>query len=290
MLTDAEVDVLAKELLNETIDQVLSWNADYFYEVYETHEGESVPVYGATSAEGYGSFLCEFMPLATVKKIIRESERIFDECPVIGINESGEVGRKPVSELLGKNRESTVRWMSLLATLNLIAFFRQGLSDMIVESVEDCKIIANAALAAAMSEAFAKANPEIPVKADARQDIEDAAKRVADKKRDFLRDHIKKLPHVLTPRGRGRPVGSTKPAEKRTQESAEFEARVEQTIRKLLLDTGKMPIKTAVAKEMGVGGWNRDSGTDNRLISFSAKLNRLGLNFDAISERVRLNK
>ncbi len=94
MLTDEEVASLAKELLKESIDQVLTWDPDYFHEIYEMDEGELVPVYGATSVEGYGSFLCEYMPLEVIKKIIRDSERIFDEFEIVSSDKKSGLEKK----------------------------------------------------------------------------------------------------------------------------------------------------------------------------------------------------
>jgi hypothetical protein len=90
--------------------------------------------------------------------------------------------------------------------------------------------------------------------------------------------------------GSGRPKGSTKPIEKKAQEAAKFEREIEEAIRTLLSVTGEMPTKTAVAKELGIGGLSPKTGIDTSLNAFSNKLRRLKVDYDAVVERVRLNK
>src|SRR5437763_1885002 len=78
-MTDAEIDALARELLTDAIQQAFGWNPNFFNEVLRLPDGELIPVYAGKSEEGYGSFLCEFKPLAAIKTIIVESEKIYDD-------------------------------------------------------------------------------------------------------------------------------------------------------------------------------------------------------------------
>lgn len=100
----------------------------------------------------------------------------------------------------------------------------------------------------------------------------------------------KDLKRAVEVRPKGRPLGRGKPAEKRAQEATEFERRIEEAIRTLLSVSGEMPTKTAVAKELRIGGVNPATGIDSSLNSFNNKLRRLEIDYDAIVERVRLNK
>jgi hypothetical protein len=88
---------------------------------------------------------------------------------------------------------------------------------------------------------------------------------------------------------RGRPKGSTKPEEKKAQEAAEYEKKVEAAIRKLITAKGKMPTKKAVAKELGIGGLSA-GGTDSTLTNFGRKLRGLKIDYDAIVERIKVDK
>jgi hypothetical protein len=99
---------------------------------------------------------------------------------------------------------------------------------------------------------------------------------------DLLRKADRKL--------RGRPKGSTKPEEVKAQEAAEFDRKIEETIRALLASEGKMPIKTAVAKALRVGGVSAATGNNTSLNALNSKLKRLEVDYNAIVERVKLNK
>jgi hypothetical protein len=92
------------------------------------------------------------------------------------------------------------------------------------------------------------------------------------------------------PTRQGRPKGSTKPPEKKAQEAAEFEREIEGTIKLLSAAQGKMPTKTAIAKELGIGGVSSKTGNDTSLQAFNNKLKRLGVDYKAIDDRVKLNK
>jgi hypothetical protein len=72
----------------------------------------------------------------------------------------------------------------------------------------------------------------------------------------------------------GRPLGSKKPDEKKAQDAAEFEQKIEEAIRALRSTTGTMPRKTAVAKYVRIGGMS-PAGSNTSLGTFNAKLKRL---------------
>jgi len=114
--------------------------------------------------------------------------------------------------------------------------------------------------------------------------------RGAKNRRELLVALLNSLPSFNIPTGPGRPQGSTKPAEKKAQEASEFEKIVEEAIQALLSAKGAMPTKTAVAKHLRIGGLSRKTGIDSSLNAFRNKLKRLGLNYDAIVDRVKLNK
>ena len=77
MLTDSEIESLAQHVLKFAVLEVSEWRDEgALHEVRITDEGELVPVYGGTSPEGYGSFLCEYMPLAAIKKLVAKCEEL----------------------------------------------------------------------------------------------------------------------------------------------------------------------------------------------------------------------
>ncbi len=203
-MTDAEVDALAKEVIATIIDELRGWDKSPLHEVRETSDGELVPVYGAMSEEGYGAFLCEFMPLGAVKRIITECEGIFDRFTVeIVDTKTGESRQKRIHDgHEPESRSHSIRMMAECATLHMIGTFKSRLKDLLVEGMEDSKLIAESTLSAVVGNALLG----VPGKSigDVRLEIDNAAKRVAEKKRTHLVNHVKQLPHILAEReGRG---------------------------------------------------------------------------------------
>ena len=285
-MTDAEIDALARELLADAIHTVNAWDSNFFHEVLQLPDGELIPIYGGTSEEGFGSYLCEFMPLATVKTIIVESEKIHDEF-VLSLDTKENLSdhnKRILKDTYSKGRDRSIRLMARTTTLHLIAFFHARLADMIEEAVKDCLIMAGGFVALTLAEVLDPYAPE-PVKIDARKTIDEAAERVATKKRKFLTGHIQDLPYFITHRGRGAPLKSPLARE---QEREEFTAKIESAYRALRKSTGKKPTKKSVAEKLRLGGVNPRTGTDSRLNTFNTKLKRLGINYDAIAARIEV--
>lgn len=284
MLTDAEVDSLAREILTEVIAEINDWNGPPFEDIEETEDGEPIPIFGATSEEGYGSFRCEYMPLAAVKKIVVECERIFDNFTVrvSGIPSGKSVEQRISEGHLPESRSTSIRSMAACSVMHLLASFRERMCDVLEENVKDCEVIAESLLASVVGEQVKRAVAG-KVTADVRSDIEKAAERVAERKRTMLRVAINGLPHVLAERGRGAPAKSP---EEKEREAKTYAAKVEGAYRKLRLETGGKPKKIKVAKELGAGGLNRDTGIDSSLQAFNNKLKRLGITYDLIAKKV----
>lgn len=280
MLSDVEIETLAKDILTHVIASIAEQGTSLFHEILEMDSGELIPVYGGTSPEGYGSFLCEFMPLATVKTIITTCERIFDDFTISVANkQTGESANKRISERhLPRSRDEAIKIMAECTTLYLITSFRARLCDLIDEAVKDCEVISKVLLASILVEQL-KGVIQGKITADARTEIDEAVERVANKKRDLLRKTIKKTPHILAERGKGRP--SKSPIE-RELESKDYITKIENAYHKLRHETGNKPTKTMVAKELGEGGLNLRTGIDSSLTAFGNKLRRLKIDYDAI--------
>lgn len=109
--------------------------------------------------------------------------------------------------------------------------------------------------------------------------IDEAVATSMKKKRDFLVGFInaQRLLHIQTTAGR--PTGSTKSEEKKAKDKAEFETKIEETIRALCAAAGTFPTKTAVAESLSI--------SPNALRIFIAKTNRLNIDYDALAERVK---
>ena len=78
-MTDAEIDSLAKEILIDAISKLKATDERAFLSVRKITSGELIPTYSGTSPEGYGSFICEYMPLDPIKKLLTDCEAIFDD-------------------------------------------------------------------------------------------------------------------------------------------------------------------------------------------------------------------
>jgi hypothetical protein len=256
----------------------------FFHSVDEMDGGELIPIYGATFVDSYGSLLCEYMALATVKKLIVECEQVFDDfaAQIDNKPELADQPRRVISEHLSRGRDDAIRGMAKSATLHLIAFFQSRLFDTVVEAVEDCKLMANAQIAVALATQLNEIAPGA-ISVDARAKIDEAADRVAEKKRTMLRDHIAGLPHLLTKRSRGAPL---KPPHRRKLEREAYATRVEAAYRKVRERDGRKPTKVSVAAELGVGGIDPRRGSDTRLNAFANKLRRLGIDYEAIADKV----
>jgi hypothetical protein len=286
MLTDVEIDTLARAIIARILEDPRARASGIFDKVLLTEEGEFVPVYGATSYEGYGSFLCEFMPLAAVRRIIIESERLFDEFSIqLSDTESGiQVEKRLNVATSDEDRQSAIKTMAEVASLHLIESFRVRLCELLEDAVSESSIIANAALASVVAQYMKRTEAEaVEITADARPDLEQALKAANAKRRALLVRYINLLPNILAERGRGAPAKS--PIQRQRERDA-YLAKIETAYRKLRAAEGKKPRKINIATELGEGGINPKSGTDSRLNAFNVKLNRLGINYSDLVERI----
>lgn len=284
MLTNEEVDTLARAILTKIVDTINDWDSPLFEQVDEKEDGEIVPVYGATSTEGYGSLRCEYMPLSAIRKLVVECERIYDEFTVtFSHNESGQYVERKISEFnLPDNRSEAIRMMAELSAVHMITSFRMRLCWILEDNVKDCELIAESLLAAAVGTELSKIFKGEP-SSDARKGIEEAAERAAEWKRALLRKTINTIPHIIAERRRGAPAKSPS---KREYEAEAYAARVEDVYRKLRIKTGKPPTKTSVAEELHTGGVHWNKGSDTRLSAFGNKLRRLKVDYYAIAKKV----
>jgi len=277
-MTDAEIDALAREILTSTVHDVLEWNPDIPHHVLRLPDGELRPVFATVS------YVFEFMPLAMIKAIIAECEKILDEF-VLSLEEQKNLSKhnkRVLKSTYKQGRARTIKRMAENTSLHLIGFFDSRLHDLLDDAFEDSKVVAGTYLRVTFAKLLDPYAPE-PVKIDARKGIDHAAKRVADKKRKFLRDSIEFLPFLTTHRGRGAPRKSPLAREQARQD---FTAQIEATYRKLRAATGESPSKRKVAKELGIGGVNPRTGTDSILSTFNIKLRRLGIDYKAIAAKL----
>jgi hypothetical protein len=284
-MTDAEIDALAREILAKTISTLQTWNGPrVMSDVESGNDGELFPTYEGTSEKGYGSFLVTYMPLAAVKKIIVECEKLHDTFTVeITDKQTGKtITFRPSEAETPASRENSIRIMIENATFHIIGMFAYQLWDSLEESVHDGLVIAKSSLVAVVTQ-FLKHQGLSDDPADVREYIEEAAKRVADKKREHLQSHIDGLPQLLAKRGQGAPPKSE--SQKRRERDA-YIARVKDAYRNVRLREGKKPPKVRIATELRAGGVNPKKGSDTRLNAFGNKLRSLKIDYDAIVSEV----
>lgn len=111
-------------------------------------------------------------------------------------------------------------------------------------------------------------------------EVVDAAMK---KKREFLVGYMNLHPLINIPTTVGRPEGTKKPEKQKQRESEAFAKELEDAIRRLYVQDGKMPKKIRVAAELGIGG------DESRSSAFYNKLKRTGVDYDAIAAKVKLH-
>jgi hypothetical protein len=286
MLSDAELDSLAKSLLEDVVAELANWEAEEgrkpFYCISTDEADNLVLTYGGHSSEGYGTFACDYTPIDAIKSIIRNCEKLSDEFPIQAkIRETGETKTVTLAELEIENKAGLVDTIAGTASLYLLAHLTARMGEAIQEAIRDSDLMAQSVIGASIGTIFNKLG--IGGTSDAVDEIEIAAQRVAKTKRDLLRGHLKEMPHMVVQRGRGR---KPKSAAEREHERQEYSARLEGVYRARRLKEGKQPTKVSVAGELGEGGVNPKKGSDTRLNAFNLKLARLGINYDEIVNKV----
>jgi hypothetical protein len=186
ILSDVESEILENEV-----------SRSYFVGFDRTLDGEPIPRYDGESPDGRGSFICEYMPLAAVETLISDCEQIYEET-------KEEYTFKIV---FNDEPEITVRRMATIATKVMLINLGSALSQAFDESFLDARLIAKAMLGAIVAARTERLGHNLGVQvkatADARDEIEKASARVAESKRNHLRDLLSRLPHMIAETRRG---------------------------------------------------------------------------------------
>lgn len=275
MLTDAEIDALAKETLFRVLQDLSGVVPSDFFQPYQLEDGELVAVYAGTSESGYGSFSCQVIPYEAARKIIIHCDRTYDEFLETMVDSDSR-------DKFEEQRQVAVKGMGDCAILHLIATFGIRLHDTIEDAVEDSFIVGTGVAIASVTKMLGSASQSHFI-ADARPEIDKAVQRAADKRKALLRLTIKALPNVMVQRGRGAPPKSQRARE---QESKDYAAKVEAAYRKLRIEKKRKPTKISVARELGEGGINPKTYGESSAQAFRKKLDRLKLNYDEIADKV----
>jgi hypothetical protein len=193
-----------------------------------------------------------------------------------------------------EGRDVLLRTFAYVAMTNILSRLVLYQSRMFLESEDEARFIAKTILVQSITKTYSK-----PEKQDSagrslslvvRQTLDEVIEAAVKRRRDDLAGFLNLLPLLTVPMGEGRPKGSTKPLEVKQREKAEFEKKIEETIRSLFEKDGKVPTKTAVAEALGMGGVNPRRGGDSRLNSFNNKLGRFKIEYDTIVQRLNLHE
>lgn len=80
-MTDAEIDALASDILNRVVADV-NEIAPKACRILRKANGQLFLEFVGASKQGFGAFRCRYDPLPPIKKLIAESETLYDEFQV----------------------------------------------------------------------------------------------------------------------------------------------------------------------------------------------------------------
>jgi hypothetical protein len=250
----------------------------------ETTYKDGIPIlrFEALVKDDLGEFVCFYRLDKMTANVFSESARIFDEAAAAGL--FGEV------ETL--ERDKCVRSLAYKAMHTMILRLMLLQMALFDENFSETMCITAGSLFGIFADIYQKADNKEMAKAakeGARTLLNATIDTSAKRRRELLAQLLNSLPALHIPTSVGRPQGSTKPEEVKAQEAAEFEKKIEEKIRTLLSDKGKMPTKTAVAKALNMGSLTKE-GTNTSLSVFSRKIKNLKIDYEAIVKRVEPNK
>ncbi len=182
-------------------------------------------------------------------------------------------------------RACLVRTVAYCAMSYLLGVFVVNHPGMFLDTLDETRFLTESIFLHSTTTAHSKVTNRDTdsrnLSAAVRQVLDKVIEKIAERKRDSLADLLNRFPLLIIPRGAGRPPRTKKPEEQKKQEAAEFESRIEQAIRKLWIENGEEPTKTAVAEAMNIGS------SEYRLTSFINRLTRRGINYQVIVDRVK---
>lgn len=273
----------AADILRIVLEEFSSASEDWQGAEIIYQDGTPFLKYQSKVRKNLGSFVCYYRLDEMTANVFPECERIHDEAAANGLfGEPDELGRKLLIRHLAFYAMNAM--LRYLMVLQLVMFEENFNSTMFLTAATMFDALAYARQTVVGEEIAKEANSEVKKLLD--KTVDNSAK----KQRERLVKVLNSLPRLNIPTGVGRPKGSTKPEDVKAQEAEDFDKQIEEAIRSLISSRGEMPTKTAVAKALGIGGLNPATGIDSSLQSFNGKLKRLGVDYDAIVERVRLNK
>ena len=283
-MTDAEIDALAREIFSEVVANVIAI-APHAGRILHNSEDQPFLELGGVSKEGLGTFRYHYEPIPPIKKLIAESERLYDGFEVTIKNaESGQIHTKQLKDLPGGDRNQIIREMAFVAALQMVGEIFPNLIQLIRDSFRDARMIAEGALISIIaSSPDADDEALIYANTDMTDAIEEAVREISNRKRKILQDFLNGAPYVIASRNPGR---KRKTVFQVKQEADQYSSAVEAAYRAERLAVGKKPTKISVATRLKEGGVDPTRGSDTRLNAFNLKLARYGINYEQIATKV----
>jgi len=214
-MTDDEARAL--ELLTALFHRWAASGADvrrHLHDLGVAENGEPIPVYAGTSAEGRGSFRFEFMPLEAMQTLIAESRKIVDAAGIdYHATDTGETTPINFADLFpGIDPEAMADQVASAAMTVLLTSIRQKIADALEDAFDEGLAVGQATLYGVIAERYAKivGDPAPPPVVIPPGELDALAKEAADKARARWIELLKRLPHIELPRARGRPEKVTR--------------------------------------------------------------------------------
>ncbi len=309
MKGDESKESAAKLLLGEVIDSILDYPELGFSDALQSGalqlsvdaEGWAVLICNGKGKEGYGDLSFVYRPRGFVTKLYEEAEKKFDELTA-KCHHSNEDTVKQVllrDNVTAEYREQAVREAVRVGVLAALGGLTVTMGRALRGQYRDSLTVAVAVLETSSVQSFEGQTYEenddkvtvLEIERRVKALVEDRVNDVSDEKREYLTALFSNIPALRVPTGGpGRPLGSGKSVEDKLQEKREFEQKIESAVRNLLSASGRIPTKTKVAQELNIGGPSPRTGNDTSLNTFSNKLGRLGVDYDAILKKMGLNK
>lgn len=283
-MTDAEIDALAQELFNTVAKEIINI-APQVTRIGHKADGSPFLEFWGLSKEGKGAFYYRYDALTAIKKLIRESERIFDDFEITVINTvTKQTSVRTLKASPGDDRDRIIKFMAHAAALQMVGAVFPRLTEMMDDGFEESKLLAEAIIMTTVANSPDSDDEVLShARTDLSSDIDAAAKKVYDRARKRLRDYVRMAPHVVVAHPPGRKPKSIYEIKR---EAAEYTAAVKTAIRDLWLVANKKPTKVSVADRLGEGGIDPKRGSDTRLNAFNLKLTRYEINYDELISQV----
>lgn len=153
MLDEAQRQALAREILNEALEQWIEDGVRHGVqnEVTMNPDGQLSIMYEGETEDGYGSILCYYKPLSAIEGIIEECDKWLND---LIIHENGKPQRFSEQQWEDGAREGTLKSLALFASMFLITGAKSYHAEMLKKLYIESLHVAQMALGRHMIELF----------------------------------------------------------------------------------------------------------------------------------------